>query len=141
MEITSEQQIKINNIGEKYNLRYIIVHGSFACGEAKKGSDLDIAIYGKKFIDFNTQLKIYSDFADVFGDNRERELDIKTLHDVDPLFLAEVVRKGQLIYGDLNDYDHFVLYAYKVFHDSQDLLRLRDELIKRRMQDLKEIYA
>jgi len=132
---------KLNKIGRKYGLKFIILHGSYARGEEKPGSDLDVAVLGKKFINFEKQVEIFGDLANIFGDNRERELDVKTLHGADPLFLYEVVRDGQLIFGDLSAYDNFVLYVYKNFQDSRDLFRLRDEIIGKRMSDLKKSYA
>jgi uncharacterized protein len=141
MKINSEMREKLNKIGRKYDLKFIILHGSYARGEEKRGSDLDVAVLGKKFIDFEKQLEIFGDLAKVFGDSRERELDVKTLHDADPLFLFEVVKDGRLVFGDASAYDNFVLYAYKNFHNSRNLFRLRDELIERRMLDLKKSYA
>ena len=141
MKINSETQEKFNKIVGNYDLNFVILHGSYARGEEKPGSDLDVAVLGKKFIKFEKQLKIFGELARVFGDNRERELDVKTLHGTDPLFLYEVVKDGQLVFGDPSAYDNFVLYAYKNFHDSRDLFRLRDEIIGKRMLDLKKSYA
>lgn len=141
MKISSEMREKLNKIGRKYDLKFIILHGSYARGKEKPGSDLDVAVLGKKFISFEKQLKIFSDLVKVFGDSREKELDVKTLHGADPLFLYEVVKEGKLVFGDASAYDNFILYAYKNFQDSRDLLLLRDEMIARRMSDLKKSYA
>ncbi len=43
MELTKKQKIKIDNIGKKYNLKLLLLHGSCATGKQKKGSDIDIA--------------------------------------------------------------------------------------------------
>jgi len=141
MKITLEMRKKLNKIGRKHNLKFIILHGSYARGEEKPGSDLDVAILGKSFIDFEKQLEIFKDLAEIFGNSRKKELDVKTLHRVDPLFLYEVVKSGKLIFGDPSEYDNFVLYVYKNFQDSRDLFRLCDEMIARRMSDLKKSYA
>ena len=50
MILNKNQQSKINNIGQKHNLQFIIMYGSYGRKEEKQGSDLDIAIYGKKKI-------------------------------------------------------------------------------------------
>ena len=139
MEITKKQQQEINKIGNKYQLRFIIIHGSYARGEEKKGSDLDVAVYGKKRIDFEKRMKMYGDFEQIFGNNRERELDIKTLHDTNPFFRFEAVRDGKLIYGDKNDFDEYYLFAYKDFMDSRSLFKLQDEIINRRQLHLNKI--
>lgn len=141
MKITRKTREKLNRIGRKHGLKFIILHGSYARGEEKRGSDLDVAVLGKKFIDFEKQLEIFGDLAKLFGNSRERELDVKTLHDTNALFLSEVVKEGQLVFGDQSEYDNFVLYAYKRFRDGHTLFRLRDDLIGRRMSDLKKSYA
>lgn len=141
MKINLEMREKLNKIGKKYGLKFAILHGSYVRGEEKPGSDLDVAVLGKKFISFEKQLEIFGDLAKVFGDSRKRELDVKTLHGADPLFLFEVVKDGQLVFGDSSAYDDFVLYAYKNFHDSMDLFCLRDAIIEKRMLDLKKSYA
>jgi len=48
MRLTKEQKKEIGKIGRKYKLRFVIIHGSYARGEEKKGSDLDVAVYWKK---------------------------------------------------------------------------------------------
>lgn len=136
MKITKEQQEQINKIGEKYKLRFIIIHGSYASGEEKKGSDLDVAILGRKKVEFSQLLAIHGEMGRVFGDNKERELDLKSLHKTNPLFRYEVVKKSILIYGDQTDYDEYYLYAFKDFIDSKSLFNLRDIIIKKRQNHL-----
>ncbi|MBA3047446.1 nucleotidyltransferase domain-containing protein [Patescibacteria group bacterium] len=141
MKLTVKQKIEIKKIGEKYNLRFIIIHGSYAVGEERKGSDLDVAVYGKEKIDFKRHIKMYGDFANVFGDNKGRELDLKILHNTNPLFRYEVVRNGQLIYGNQNDFDEYYLYACKDYNDSKSLFKLQDILINKRQKHLNKVLA
>lgn len=136
MKITKEQQEQINKIGEKYQLRFIIIHGSYARGEEKKGSDLDVAILGRKKIELSRLLAIHGEMGRIFGDNKTRELDLKSLHKTNPLFRYEVVKKSILIYGDQTDYDEYFLYAFKDFMDSKSLFNLRDIIIKKRQNHL-----
>lgn len=141
MKLTKEQQEQINKIGKKYRLRFIIIHGSYAVGEEKKGSDLDVAVYGKEKISFEQQLKIHGELGRVFGDNKERELDLKLLHNTNPLFRYEVVRSGQLIYGNRDDFDEYYLYAYKDYNDSKSLFKLQDILINKRQKHLNKVLV
>jgi len=141
MRITKEQKNEIEKIGRKYKLRFIIIHGSYARGEEKKGSDLDMAVYGKKKIEFGELLKMHGDFGGIFGDNKERELDLKSLHSTNPLFRFEVIRDGQLIYGDQNDFDEYCLYARRDYADSASLFRLQDIIIKKRQEHLNKVLS
>ena len=136
MKLTAKQKKEISIIGKKYNLRFIIIHGSYAVGEEKKGSDLDVANYGKNEIDFEKQLQIHGDIGRVFGDNKDRELDLKTLHGKDPLFVYQVVKSGQLIYGDKYDYSFFEAFAMRSYLKNNKIFRLEDILINKALQNI-----
>ncbi|MBU1246969.1 nucleotidyltransferase domain-containing protein [Patescibacteria group bacterium] len=136
MKIIKKQQQEIKKIGQKHNLRFIVIHGSYAQGNEKKGSDLDVAVYGHNKVEFEQLLKIAGELAQIFGDNRQRELDIKSLHNTNPLFRYEVVKDGQLIYGSQDDFDQYCLYAYKDYQDSKSLFQLQDVLIRKRQEHL-----
>lgn len=141
MNFSRKQKQKIQAIGKRYNLKLILLHGSFATDKVKFGSDLDIAVLGRKPIEFEELLKIHSDLADVFGDNQERELDLKSLHQADPLFCYQVAKNSQLLFGDITDYNEFRAYAFSNFFDSQDLFRLEKYLIHKFQNYLNKKYA
>lgn len=141
MELTRTQKEKLREIGERHNLRFIILHGSYAAGTPRKGSDVDIAVLGNRRIGFAEVLELHGAFADVFGDSPERELDLKTLHGVDPLFRYQVTRDGVLLFGSATDYEEFKAYAYRDYMDSFDLRELEFALLKKSIQALSERYA
>lgn len=47
LAITKTQKQKLHDLGKIYDLRFIILHGSYATGTATIDSDLDIAILEK----------------------------------------------------------------------------------------------
>jgi len=141
MQLTQEQQQKIEEVGKKYSLKFILLHGSFATDKVKTGSDLDIALLGEKFIEFEELLAIYSDLADIFGDNPQRELDIKSLHKADPLFCYQVAKDSKLLYGDLTDFNEFKAYAFSNYFDSKDLFHLEKILIQKFQNYLNRKYG
>ncbi|MBU1729983.1 nucleotidyltransferase domain-containing protein [Patescibacteria group bacterium] len=136
MKIIKKQQQEITKTGQRHNLRFIIIYGSYAKASEKEGSDLDVAVYGRDKIEFEQLLKISGELAQIFGDNRQRELDVKSLHNTNPLFRYEVVKDGQLIYGSQDDFDQYCLYAYKDYQDSKSLFQLQDVLIRKRQEHL-----
>lgn len=140
MEITNRQKEEIEAIGEKFGLRLVLLYGSFAKGAQTALSDLDIAVAGKSPIDFATHVELYREFARVFGD-RERDLDVQLLQRKDPLFLYQVAKNSQLLYGNTSDYHEFGAYAFRVYHDSKDLRRLQEKLMMRYQQHLNKSYA
>ena len=140
MDITQEQKEELKKIGDSHNLKFIILHGSYAKGTPHKGSDLDIAILGNKRIPFDTILQIHGELSDIFGDNEERELDLKSLYRADLLLRYYVTRDGILLYGDRTEFNEFKTYARHVFEDAQRLFHLEEQILKRQnrliLQDL-----
>ncbi len=134
--LSQEQKNKLQEIGEKYNLRFIIVHGSYAKGTPHSGSDLDVAVLGRQCMTVDILLELHGLLAGVFGDNRDRELDLKSLHGVDPLFRYLVVRDGVLLYGGETDFNEFKTYAMRSFDDAWKLFQLEEMLIKKQNADL-----
>jgi len=137
MELTKAQQNKIDQIGSKYNLKLILLHGSYATGRERPGSDLDIAVLGMKSIDFKTELELFGKFERVFGNNQARELDVKTLHNKSVLFTYQAVKDAVLLYGEKIDFLKFKSYALRQYQESRDIFSLRDFLIKKRFNKLK----
>lgn len=139
MRITKQQKQRIDKVGKKYDLRFMIIHGSYARGEEKSASDLDVAVYGNKKIEFSRLLDMHGDLTEIFRDSKERELDLKSLHNTNPFFRYEVTRDGRLIYGDENAFDDYCLYAYRDFIDSESLFRLRNLIISKRQEHLSKV--
>ena len=141
MFLTKEQKQKINQIGRKYNLKLILLYGSFARGETHADSDLDIAVLGKEPIKFDTFLNIYYEMRLVFDNKPIRELDLSSLHHINPLFRFYVMRDSILLYGKSIDYYSFKAYAFRDYQESQSLLKLMDILIHKRQKYLLKNYA
>lgn len=138
IKITPKQQRQINKISRKHNLKLAIVHGSYATGKQRTGSDLDIAVLGKKKLDFNDIIKLISEFGDVFGNNKEREIDLKSLHNADPLFCWQVMQHSALLYGKSIDYQEFKAFAFRQYIDHKPLLRLESALVDKALNYLKQ---
>ncbi len=97
--LTEKDMEMIRDIGLKYGLKLILLHGSYADGTAKPESDLDIAILGHKQITREEFVKIHNDFSEDFYDNHDIDLDLKTLHRADPLFCYQVAKNSRLLFG------------------------------------------
>jgi len=75
----------------------------------------------------------------VFADRIDRDLDLKTLHRVDPFFRYEVVRNGLLLYGDPTAYEEYKLSAHRAHDDAQPLRELERTLINKYQQHLNTV--
>ncbi len=122
----------IEKLAEKYGLSLVILYGSYAKNLAKKDSDIDIAVYRKgRTIFFSELMELNNEFADIFP---SMEMDIKSLHNTNPLFRYQVTQYGVLLYGKNMAWVSFKAYAFKDYYDSMDLLRLKDIFIKKRLK-------
>ena len=140
MILTEAEKQKTIKIGKKYNLKLIIFHGSYVTGKARPDSDLDIGILGNKPLDFKAVGNIHSDLEEIFGNNYVRELDVKSLHKIDLLFRYQVAKDSQLIYGSTIDYNEFRAYAFRLYFDSKDLLKLEKLLVSKYQDHLNKKY-
>ncbi len=141
MELTAKQKRKIKEIGKKFNLKLMILHGSYAKGNYREESDLDIAVLGQAPIAFGELLEIQETLADVFGDNQQRELDLKSLHGIDPFFRFQIMKDGVLLYGDRHDFITFKVYAIRAHQENLALYRLKEILLKKRQEHLKKLHV
>ena len=124
---------EIDHIARKYNLLLVILYGSQASGEVRKESDIDIAVLGARPIPLEQLIDLNNEFAEIF---KVKEIDVKSLHNTNSLFRYQVMYKGILLYGKSYDYNSFKSYAFRDYYDSQDLLRLKEVFIKKRLQNL-----
>jgi len=140
MEIIYDQK-QLNRVARKYGLRFVILHGSYAAGRPHKRSDLDIAVLGSKELSGRAYLNLHGEVADIFGDNSERDLDLKMLNRVDPFFRYQVVRDGVLLYGNATEYEEFKLFAQRAYEDARPLLELERVLSQKYQRHLNIIFA
>jgi predicted nucleotidyltransferase len=123
-------RMAITETAKKRNLSLVVLYGSQATGKSRENSDIDIAVLGKETLKFEDIADMNNDFSDIFGRN---DLDVKSLHFANPLFRFQVMRDGRLLFGDRKDFLSFKAYAFRDFHDSWDLLQLKESIIKKRL--------
>jgi len=138
IKITRDIAQKITEIGRKYKLKLVVIYGSYAKGENRKASDLDIAVLGEKELEFKTILDLYSEFSNIF---KGKEIDIKSLHRVDPFFRYQVMRDSILIYGNRLEYHNFKAYAFRAYMDSKDLLQIEKILSQKTISYLRQLHG
>lgn len=123
---------EIEKLAEKHELSLVVLYGSYAKNLAKKDSDVDIAVYRKgRTISFEELVDLNNEFADVF---KSMEVDVKSLHNTNPLFRYQAMRDGILLCGNRRDFISFKAYAFRDYCDSRDLLRLKETIVKKRLK-------
>jgi uncharacterized protein len=130
----NSKKLEIEKVAKKHKLSLVALYGSYAKNLARKDSDIDLAIYRKgKSISFDELVDLNNEFADVF---KSAEVDVKSLHNTNPLFRYQVMRDGVLLCGNRRDFVSFKAYAFRDYCDSKGLLRLKENIIKKRLKAL-----
>lgn len=127
MEIAKEQKLKIAKIAKKFQLKLIIIFGSFVSGKNRKDSDLDIAVLGLREVSFNEQIDLTSEFSKIFNKN----VDLSVLNKANPLLLFQASKNSILIYGRQEEFFKFKLHAFKIYNDYAPYFAMEKNLNKK----------
>jgi len=128
-------QEKINEIGEKYDLRFLILYGSASKNKLNEKSDIDIAFFGNDELSFEQQLELSSDLSSNIQIGY-RILDLVDLKIANPLLKYEITQGGKLLYGDKTDFADYQVFAFKNYIDGESLRNLEKLMIKKRQKAL-----
>jgi hypothetical protein len=130
MKITAEQKKNIAKIAKKHGLELVMLFGSFASGENRKDSDIDIAVLGKKDMDLKKTLAISQGLSSVF----KKEVDLSVMNRANPLLLHQVEQNAVLLFGKDEKFFEFKLRAFRRYQDYAPYfemeMQLNKELIK-----------
>ena len=138
--VTEEQKKSLGNILLDYNLKLILLHGSYAKGTAHSDSDLDIAVLGRSTIDSKNLFAMYERFHDAFPDF-SGDIDLKALQKVDPLFMYLVSCDSVLLAGSQSDYTDFKNHAFVSYQDSKSLRVLEKIMVHKYQTYLNNKYV
>lgn len=136
--LPKSKQETLAKIAHTYDLRFVILHGSYATGQEREDSDLDIAVVPRNHLETERFLSLHHELSALFT---SYELDFKTLEKADPLFRFEVVKDGVLLYGDETDYEQYKAVSFRMYVDAKPLFELEKILIKKNQEHLKKHYA
>jgi len=130
MKITLAQKKEIAKIAKKNGLELVMLFGSFATGENREDSDLDIAVLGEKDVDFKKTLNIIQSLSVVF----KKEVDLSVMNRANPLLLHQIEQNAVLLFGKDEKFVEFKLRAFRRYHDYAPYfemeIQLNKELIK-----------
>jgi len=127
MEITKNQKLKIAKIAKKFQLKLIVIFGSFASGKNREYSDLDIGVLGSKDVFFDEQIVLTNELSQIFNKN----IDLSVLNRANPLLLFQASKNPILIYGNRQNFLKFKLYAFNVYNDYAPYFKMEKNLNKK----------
>ncbi|PIS28634.1 hypothetical protein COT42_07420 [Candidatus Saganbacteria bacterium CG08_land_8_20_14_0_20_45_16] len=119
---------------EKHNLKLLVLHGSYAKGQATPKSDLDIGILAKIKIGFKEYSAIMNDFGELFGD----KFDPAFLNNAEPMICRQVALGGRPLYEQQKgDFAKFKNQALARYLDTKKFRDLEKDYIKQAIGRLK----
>lgn len=135
-----DKSLKVKQIGQKYDLDFILLYGSQAKGQSiTKETDVDLAIFKQGRVSPSDYFEIYFELNKAF---KGQDLDLKTLAGIDPLLRFQMIKHGVLLYvKNPTFYHEFYSFAYKDYHDSQSLFDLERLMQEKRQKSLENNYA
>jgi len=104
-----------------YGIKLIYIFGSYAKGENRAGSDLDIAIYFDNDVDGFVKLDILDELVGIF--NRE-DIDLVILNNVDEVLKFQVIKYGKVVY--MEDLVTKVTFESRVMSEYMDMEYFRE---------------
>lgn len=124
---------KLAAICRKYNILLVVLHGSHASGHARESSDIDIGILAGKKHDAETQINIFTDFGDLFGD----KFDPVFLNGAEPLISYQVAIHGTPLYEVRKGiFQEFQIQAAARYMDTKKFRQLEKLYLKRALNKI-----
>jgi predicted nucleotidyltransferase len=121
---------RLEQVARDLGLRMVVLFGSRATGRAlRPTSDLDIAVLDRVVPTWTRWAEVHRALSQVF---RPYELDLAFLNTADAFFRLEIMRRAVLLYGDRDTFD-----AYRDFVETEDLRKLEDVLMRKKMAFLR----
>jgi len=119
---------RLKNLCQKYSIQLLILHGSYATGNAASESDIDIGILGGKKFDSGSKIDILEDFSEVFGD----KFDPVFLNGAEPLISYQVAIHGKPLFEATDGvFQLFRIQAVAKYMDSKKFRDMEKLYLKR----------
>ncbi len=124
---------KLIEIARRYDLDLVIVFGSQTQGQARPGSDIDVAVrwIRRDWEDLERELALIGELTEaIWGDG---DIDISFLNGASPLLLFEVACSGVPLYErQPGGFILFQSYAARRYYDQSKFSELQGQYLKER---------
>ncbi len=117
-----EEEIKL--LKKKFNCEVVILFGSYARGDQRPDSDVDIAIKTKKKISKKEMFEMTQELEQLL----KKDIDLIDLNAISDSFRYEILMNGQILYCE--DSYQFDLYKLDMFREYLELNESRKDIIE-----------
>lgn len=118
----------LQKVLQEYELDFIVLFGSYAKGQIKKNSDIDIAIKKEGGLELKDYSEIQSKLAKIFNIKDTKIGLVEILH-LSPILMWQIAKYGQFLAGNPLKFKKFQLYAIKKYFDTQKFRNLTKRYI------------
>jgi len=142
MQITRNQRIQLNKYAPKNGIKFVVLFGSrIQRGRAavRTDSDFDVAVLTmpeKNIKDFDNYSLVLSGLAKILG-IPDHKIDLTNLNEANILLRYEITFKGELLYGDAEEYEDYKAFAFRDYIDAKPLFELESLLVQKRQTLIK----
>jgi len=126
-----ENDLKLNDIINKYNLKLLLIFGSYNTGRFTKQSDIDLAYLSGRILEFNEEMELMRDIIIYFGRDG---IDLVNLRKADPLLSYQIACNSKVLYEEDNSYMLFKMKASAMYADTKHLRELRRNFLKEKLK-------
>ena len=122
-------EVKIRALCEKHGIKLLVLHGSYAKGNATQQSDIDIGILcNKNRKTFGGYSGIFNDFGEVFGD----KFDPVFLNGAEPLISYQTALHGLPLFQETeHTFADYKVQTIGRYHDTKKFRVLEKEYVQR----------
>ncbi|MGF7397356.1 nucleotidyltransferase domain-containing protein [Thermoanaerobacterium thermosaccharolyticum] len=124
---------EIEAIAKKFNLKLLILFGSYAKGLNYENSDIDLAFESYEALSYDEEMKLLLNLSLYF---RTEKVDLVNIKKADPLLLYQIAKYGKLLYGLSEDFVEFKCYASFRYADTQFLREQRRQYLRKEIDKL-----
>lgn len=126
-------QKPLQELLQKHKLDFVVLFGSFAKGQTKKISDLDIAIKSAKPISIEEYTELTHQLSQTFN-VLFQNIDLVVIErKTSPLLLQQIAKNGIFLGGNSLKFKEFQLYALRKFFDTKKFRDLTKRYIKQNL--------
>lgn len=119
-------------IARAHHLLLVVLYGSVARGTETPLSDIDIGILGAAPLSHEDEASIGEELARALG---APKIEVRSLHQVAPLFLQQVMSGGVVLFADTaTRAQELGLYAWKMAAETKSLRDARFKKVKERIE-------
>ena len=128
--LNQNQKKELKKVAKRFELKLILLFGSFVFQKMHKESDLDIAILSRRGV---FSLDLYSAFLKIFSGQK---IDLTFINEADPLLLKEISDHCFLLYGSKRNFLKFKLNSFFRYQDYRPFFVLEKKAVKNFIKSL-----